>query len=53
MKFKHFAIGLLAMPPIALAHHSFALFELTKDVPIAGTVEEDPLETPHTPPSLR
>jgi hypothetical protein len=48
MKFKHFAIGLLAMAPIALAHHSFAMFELTKDVAYEGTVMEYRWENPHT-----
>jgi hypothetical protein len=48
MKLKHFAIGLLAMAPIALAHHSFAMFELTKDVAYEGTVMEYRWENPHT-----
>ena len=48
MKLKHFAIGLLAAAPIALAHHSFAMFELTKDVTNEGTVMEYRWENPHT-----
>ena len=48
MKFKHLAIGLLAVAPLALAHHSFAMFELTKDVAYEGTVMEYRWENPHT-----
>lgn len=48
MKLQHFALGLLVTASIALAHHSFAMFELTKDVTYEGTVMEYRWENPHT-----
>jgi uncharacterized protein DUF6152 len=49
MKIKLFAftIALLLAIPV-LAHHSFAMFELTKDVTYEGTVLEYRWENPHT-----
>ena len=40
-----FAILLLAVP--ALAHHSFTMFDLTKEVSITGTVKEFQWTNPH------
>ena len=48
MKLKQIALGLLATAPLGLAHHSFAMFELTKDVTYEGTVVEYRWENPHT-----
>jgi len=48
MKWKPFsASALFAITP-AFAHHSFAMFELTKDVTYEGTVVEYRWENPHT-----
>ena len=41
-------IGAMAIAIPALAHHSFAMFELTKDVTYEGTVVEYRWENPHT-----
>ena len=49
MKIKILALSvpfLIAIP--VLAHHSFAMFELTKDVTYEGTVVEYRWENPHT-----
>ena len=48
MKSTHlvFTLALLAAP--LLAHHSFAMFEMTKDVTYEGTVVEYRWENPHT-----
>jgi hypothetical protein len=40
--------GLLAIAIPAFGHHSFAMFELTKDVTYEGTVLEYRWENPHT-----
>jgi hypothetical protein len=40
-------VALAAVAPL-LAHHSFAMFELTKDVTYTGTVLEYRWENPHT-----
>ena len=54
MKFKHFAIGLLAVgADRARPPHSFAMFELTKDVAYEGTVMEYRWENPTTPSSSK
>jgi Family of unknown function (DUF6152) len=49
MKLKLLALGisLLCAIPV-IAHHSFAMFELTKDVTYEGTVLEYRWENPHT-----
>ena len=49
MKAKLIVIAsfLLGAIPL-LAHHSFAMFELTKDVTYEGTVVEYRWENPHT-----
>ena len=48
MKAKLVALaGLLTALPV-FAHHSFAMFELTKDVTYEGTVLEYRWENPHT-----
>ena len=41
------AAVLTAAAAPALAHHSFAMFDLTKDVPMAGTVKEVQFTNPH------
>ena len=42
------AVALLAGAIPVLAHHSFAMFDLTKDVTYEGTVVEYRWENPHT-----
>jgi hypothetical protein len=42
------ALALLAGAIPVLAHHSFAMFDLTKDVTYEGTVVEYRWENPHT-----
>lgn len=42
-----FAGGVLMSAP-ALAHHSFALFDATKELPLSGTVKEMQWTNPHT-----
>src|SRR5580693_5945942 len=49
MKVKTFALlGMLAAAVPVLAHHSFAMFDLTKDSTYEGTVMEYRWENPHT-----
>ena len=49
MNIKIFGLScLLSMGIPAFAHHSFAMFELTKDVTYEGTVQEYRWENPHT-----
>jgi len=49
MDIKAFALTFLAaVATPAFAHHSFAMFELTKDVTYEGTVVEYRWENPHT-----
>jgi len=49
MKLKLIVLaGLLVLVLPAFAHHSFAMFELTKDVTYEGTVVEYRWENPHT-----
>ena len=38
--------SLLAVPP-AFAHHSFALFDLTKEITLVGTIKEVQFTNPH------
>jgi hypothetical protein len=40
------ALALAAAAP-AVAHHSFAMFDLTKDVPMSGTIKEVQFTNPH------
>ncbi|MFZ1990022.1 MAG: DUF6152 family protein [Alphaproteobacteria bacterium] len=41
-------VGLLmSLPDLALAHHSFAMFDLGKQVTLAGTVKEFEWTNPH------
>jgi hypothetical protein len=42
------AAGLLAASPSAQAHHSFAMFDNTKDVTLEGTVKEFQWTNPHS-----
>src|ERR1700722_18970016 len=39
---------LLAIPATALAHHSFAMFDMNKDVTLRGTVEQFQWLSPHS-----
>jgi len=39
------AVALVAAP--AAAHHSFAMFDLTKDVAVSGTIKEVQFTNPH------
>ena len=39
------ALAMAAAP--AVAHHSFAMFDLTKDVPMSGTIKEVQFTNPH------
>lgn len=49
MNIKIFGLScLLSLGIPAFAHHSFAMFELTKDVTYEGTVQEYRWENPHT-----
>jgi len=48
MKLPIIMMGAVAMAVPLLAHHSFAMFELTKDVSYEGTVVEYRWENPHT-----
>ena len=49
MKANYLAAGALLLAAIPVwAHHSFAMFELTKDVTYTGTVVEYNWENPHT-----
>jgi len=49
MKTNYLAAGALLLAAIPVwAHHSFAMFELTKDVTYTGTVMEYNWENPHT-----
>ena len=49
MKIRFVVIATFLMAAIpALAHHSFAMFELTKDVTYEGAVVEYRWENPHT-----
>jgi hypothetical protein len=36
------------MPPLALAHHSFAMFDMGKDLSITGSVRQFLWESPHS-----
>jgi hypothetical protein len=42
------AAGLAAAPGMTLAHHSFAMFDSTKELTLTGTVKEFQWENPHT-----
>jgi hypothetical protein len=42
------AAGLAGAPGLALAHHSFAMFDANKEVTLTGTVKEFQWENPHT-----
>jgi hypothetical protein len=50
MKFKSIAAAVIAalIPASALAHHSFGMFDLQKNITYAGTVVEYNWENPHT-----
>ena len=39
---------LLVIPAMALAHHSFAMFDMNKDVTLRGTVEQFQWLSPHS-----
>jgi hypothetical protein len=42
------ALAVAVLPSIALAHHSFAMFDATKTVTVQGTVKEFQWGNPHT-----
>ena len=42
------AAGLLAVSPQAMAHHSFALFDVSKTVALEGTVKKFDWTNPHS-----
>jgi hypothetical protein len=47
--FNHKAIWLLGLvPTIAVAHHSFAMFDMQKNVTLNGTVKSFQWQSPHT-----
>ena len=39
--------GLMLAAPAAIAHHSFAMFDYAKNVPISGTIKEFQWTNPH------
>ena len=39
---------LLAQGPVALSHHSFAMFDMQKDVSLSGTVKSFAWQSPHS-----
>jgi Family of unknown function (DUF6152) len=39
---------LLAIPAVSLAHHSFAMFDMNKDLTLHGTVEQFQWLSPHS-----
>lgn len=41
-------VGMLALPGGALAHHSFAMFDTSKQVDLAGTITKFEWTNPHT-----
>jgi hypothetical protein len=43
-----FALAVAVLPPIALAHHSFAMFDATKTLTVQGTVKDFQWGNPHT-----
>lgn len=47
-RFVVFLIGLIASVPSVLAHHSFAMFDSTREVTIEGTVIEFQWTNPHS-----
>ena len=47
--FNHKAVWLLGMLPlVAAAHHSFAMFDMQKDLTLKGTVKSFQWQSPHT-----
>jgi hypothetical protein len=49
MQHKHWmALGLIAIAAPAAAHHSFAMFDMQKDVTVVGTVTEFRWTNPHS-----
>jgi Family of unknown function (DUF6152) len=42
-----FAVAIAGLTPLALAHHSFAMFDQTKQVTLKGTVTEFQWTNPH------
>ena len=46
---KHIAVVMLALVPgLCWAHHSFAMFDMTKDLTLNGTVRQFRWESPHS-----
>lgn len=49
MQHKHWmALGLIAIAVPATAHHSFAMFDMAKDVTVSGTITEFRWTNPHS-----
>ena len=49
MQHKHWmALGLIAIAAPATAHHSFAMFDMQKDMTVVGTVTEFRWTNPHS-----
>ena len=49
MQHRHWmALGLIAIAAPATAHHSFAMFDMQKDVTVSGTVTEFRWTNPHS-----
>jgi hypothetical protein len=41
------ALALAILPPLAFTHHSYTMFDMTKDVTLEGTVKEFQWTNPH------
>ncbi|MEJ0006502.1 MAG: DUF6152 family protein [Steroidobacteraceae bacterium] len=41
-------LSLVMLPPVALAHHSYAMFDMSKTVTLQGTVREFQWTNPHS-----
>jgi hypothetical protein len=48
MRLRITAVLLSIMPVVAFAHHSFAMFDMQKDVSLNGTVKSFNWESPHS-----
>jgi hypothetical protein len=54
MRWSHSAVGAILLgagllgPPSALAHHSFAMFDVRNEVTVSGTVREFQWTNPHS-----
>lgn len=49
MMVKRLLLAMIVLAPgLAVAHHSFAMFDMSKDLPLRGTVRQFLWESPHT-----